>query len=137
MATFYFDSGLKGTPVDKIKIARTSEASDDFKPGDIVETWDHVFRWDDDCIPQKQMVKWRGRGDELADAALPILTGPAGDAGGTDLLARLEAAATQPAAQPEVKALWYRLHSFDKTDTNWPDPEQIARGQAVFYRYAP
>lgn len=73
MATFYFDPELRGTPLDKVRNARISENSDSFKSGDIVEAWDHVFRWDDDCIPQRQMMIWRARGDELADAALPIL----------------------------------------------------------------
>ena len=83
------------------------------------------------------MLIWRGQGDVLADAALPILTGPAGDAGGTDLLARLEAAATgHSTPNPQVTQLWEQIHGAVPLQS-WPSAEQVRRGQAVFYRYAP
>lgn len=25
--------------------------SEDFKSGDVVECWDHIWEWDDDCVP--------------------------------------------------------------------------------------
>ena len=73
--------------------------------------------------------------DELADAALPDLTGPDGQDSGTDLLARL---------------LLLRVHKWMLPRRNsgsnytkgpkqplWPSTEQVLRGQAVFWRYAP
>jgi hypothetical protein len=53
--------------------------------------------------------------DELADAALPIFTGPDGQDGGTDLLTRLEAAAEREFADAAAKMLWQQLQ---KVPTN-------------------
>jgi hypothetical protein len=60
--------------------------------------------------------------DELADAALPVLTGPEGQDGGTDLLARLEAAATRPHTGAAAKRLWQQLHEGSKQPL-WPSTE--------------
>ena len=140
MSTFYFDPDIQGrVPWSQIKQARTANDSDSYKPGDIVEAWDHVFRWDSNCVPNSKEVEWRFRGDRLADAALPAILGSGGEAqGSTDLLVRLEAAANNPSSSKsvEVSAFWRQLHCIDETEFRY-DRAQIARGQAVFYRYAP
>lgn len=134
---FYLDAKIKGhLPESQYKRTQRPEESNDYAAGDIVEAWDHVFRWDKDCISDGKMQIWRSRGDALADAALPEIKGPAGDAGESDLLARLEAAASKPKPAKEVTALWEQLNSIDQTPFSY-DHEQILRGQAVFYRYAP
>ena len=103
---FYLDPEIeRTTPPDKFKAAQSNAESDTYKNGDIIEVWDHVFKWDDYCVPLKKAREWQHRGDVLADVALPILQGPAGDAGGTDLFMRLEAAATASDAPREVTAL--------------------------------
>ncbi|CAK1363021.1 unnamed protein product [Cercospora beticola] len=134
---FYLDANIKAhVPESQYKRTQRPEESNDYAAGDIIEAWDHVFRWDKDCISDGTMQIWRSRGDALADAALPEIKGPAGDAGGSDLLARLEAAANKPKPAKEVTALWEQLNSIGQTPFSY-DREQILRGQAVFYRYAP
>ena len=101
---FYLDADLEGVvPPSAFRAAQSTAESDTFRPGDVVEVWDHVFRWDDACYPLAKAKEWSHRGDTLADAALPAINGPLGDAGGTDLFARLEAAATAPKAPNEVR----------------------------------
>jgi hypothetical protein len=133
---FYLDPNLSEIPPSQFKEAKHATDSDTYVDGDVIEAWDHVFRWNEDCVPLSVWEQWREMGDELADAALPIITGPAGDAGGTDMLSRLEAAATQENPDPAVSRFWKSLHSGPKQEL-WPDEAQILRGQAVFYRYAP
>ena len=135
MSYFIFDRDIKNVvPPSRFKQARTGNDSDTYEPGDIIEAWDHVFRWDEACIPNSTMQEWRFLGDKLADDALPIILGPAGDAGGSDLLLRLQAAAASPSAGVEVQGLWKQLLTIDETPFHY-DRAQIARGQAVFYRY--
>ena len=134
---FYFDKGIQDhTPRSEWKEAKTAIESDDYKPGDVVEVWDHVFRWDKDCVPSSTMTEWRSRGDLLADKALPSILSSAGDLGRTDLYMRLEAAALGTTPLPDLQPLWAQLHRIDDTEFRY-DRAQIARGQAVFYRYAP
>lgn len=144
MSLFYFDKDIEGrVPNSRMKQARTNNDSDDYQPGDIVEAWDHVFRWDKDCVSNATMTRWRFRGDRLVDAALPVILGPAGQAGGTDMFTRLEAVVTKKSTSPssssstlEAYALWRQLHAIDEGEFRY-DRAQILRGQAVFYRFAP
>jgi ER-bound oxygenase mpaB/B'/Rubber oxygenase, catalytic domain len=133
---FYLDSDLKKVPPSHFKEAQTATDSDTYQSGDVVEAWDHVFRWTKECVPLSKWEEWRGLGDAYTDVALPIVMGPAGDDGGTDLLSRLETAATQTNPDPAVQKLWLHLNSGPE-QALWPNKEQILRGQAVFYRYAP
>lgn len=130
---FYLDPDLKHVYPSKFKEAKTTTDSDTYKDGDIVEAWDHVFRWNKYCVPLRKWEEWRNLSDDLADAALPAILG---EGGGTDLLSRLELAATQPNPDPSVQRFWAHLHSGFEQPL-WPSREQVLRGQAVFYRYAP
>jgi hypothetical protein len=135
MKYFYLDTddpGLSKVPPSQYKIARTAADSDTYKPGDVIEAWSHVFRWNKMCVPLSQWLRWRNESDGLADAALPSITGSAGQNSGTDLLARLEVAAKN--GDPACQKLWEQLHSGHKQPL-WPSDEQIRRGQAVFWRY--
>lgn len=136
MGFHYIDKYLSGYPSSKIKRTRSALDSDSYVDGDIVEIWDHVFRWDSDCVPESVMSLWQHKSDDLADNALPVLRGSAGDEGGTDLLARLRVAAEKSGAAPEVTALWHQVNRIDRTVFAY-DRDQIKRGQAVFWRYAP
>jgi hypothetical protein len=133
---FYLDANLSRVPPSQFNEAKSAADSDAYIDGDVIEAWDHVFRWNADCVPLHVWEQWREIGDELADAALPIITGPAGDTGGTDMLSRLEAAVNQENPDLAVVRFWASLHSGTKQNL-WPDEAQILRGQAVFYRYAP
>jgi len=133
---FFLDPDVRHISAAQFKEAQTAVDSNQYRDGDIVEAWDHVFRWTSDCAPLSKWEEWRFEGDDVADAALPFIQGSAGDSGGTDLLSRLESIANGPSAEPAVMKMWQHLHEdiYQKLDTN---KEQIARGQAVFYRYAP
>ena len=136
MKYFYLDPDLARVNPRDFKEAKTASDSDTYKNGDVVEAWDHVFRWNSACVPLSKWEEWRMMSDELADAALPVLTRSDGQDGGTDLLARLEAAATRAHADAAAKKLWQQLHEGPKQPL-WPSNEQVLRGQAVFWRYAP
>ncbi|OCL08826.1 hypothetical protein AOQ84DRAFT_376381 [Glonium stellatum] len=92
---FYLDLDLKHVHPSQFKEAKTATDSDAYQDGDVVEAWDHVFLWNKCCVPLRKWEEWRDIGDDLADAALPIILGEAGRGGGTDLLSRLESAATR------------------------------------------
>ena len=131
---FYLDPHLEATvPPSAFRAPQTTAESDTLQHGEVIEIWDHVFRWDDKCFPLAKANVFAHRGDALADAALPLIQGPAGKAGGTDLFARLEAAATGSDPPREVRALWHQLHA---TGPDWPSREQMRRGADVFHRYA-
>ncbi|KAI5360184.1 putative rubber oxygenase Lcp [Septoria linicola] len=134
---YYLDKNIKNTiPESTYKRTQKAQDSDDYASGDIIEAWDHVFRWDASCISDAKMQSWRARGDSLADAALPFIMSSA--AGSTDLFARLEAAASRADAAREIKALWKQLNAGAEGRDGFDfDRAQILRGQAVFYRYAP
>ena len=134
---YFFEPELVKVPRSQHIQAKKTSESDTFKNGDVVEAWDSVFRWNSDCVPLHTWEEWREMGDELADAALPIITGPAGQGGGTDMLARLEAAVKQEKPDPAVVRFWESLNFGGPKQELWPDAEQILRGQAVYYRYAP
>lgn len=133
---FYLDPSVLQISPAEFKEAQNAVDSNTYRDGDVVEAWDHVFRWNSDCVPLRKWEEWRFEGDEVADAALPFIMNSAGESGGTDLLSRLESAATMKDPEPAVTALWQHLHAdvYDIMDTS---KEQIERGQAVFYRYAP
>lgn len=138
MPYFYLDLELKGNVPDyKIKHAATNADSDSYVPGDVVEIWDHVFRWDADCITSSKMGEWRFRGDKLADPAMKVILGSAGDSSAsTDQFVRLEAAVSTARMGDPVHTLWASLDSIDQTSFKY-NRAQIERGQAVFWRYAP
>jgi len=133
---FYLDPKLKGINPSQFKEAKTAVDSDSYNDGDVIEAWDHVFRWNKNCIPLSTWAEWRNLSDNLADAALSVITSPEGQGGGTDLLSRLETAATRANPDPAVHKFWLHLHSGPE-QVLWPNRDQILRGQAVFYRYAP
>lgn len=142
MSLFYLDQDIQGrVPHARMKQARTNNDSDKYQPGNIVEAWDTVFRWDEDCVSNAKMVEWRFRGDELADAALPVIMSAAGAEGGTDLFERLGTVVTDTSKSSsstslEAHALWRHFHTIDDGRFRY-DRAQILRGQAVFYRFAP
>ncbi|EME39927.1 hypothetical protein DOTSEDRAFT_82677 [Dothistroma septosporum NZE10] len=131
---FYLDPALKNTRQSTWKRPQRPEDSDFLVDGDIVEIWNHVFRWDDSCVSDKTFNMYRFQGDKLVDAALPSIQAFR-NINTTDQFARLEAAATSLDASPEVLALWKQLHSTDSFE--WPNEAQLERGRAVLYRYAP
>ncbi|MCJ1449325.1 MAG: hypothetical protein MMC23_009845 [Stictis urceolatum] len=127
--------GLQRVNPSQFKEAKTAIDSDTYRDGEIVETWDHVFFWTPDCVPLRKWEQWRLLGDSLTDAALPEIMGPAGGSE-TDLLARQRSASQQHDSNHAA----FRLYEFLNEQSDqfvWPDNEQIARGQAVLYRYAP
>ena len=133
---FFIDPELRNVAPSRFKDIQSAAESDKFVDGDVVEAWDHVFCWNSNCVPMSKWREWRDEGDKLADAALPVIAGPAGNGGGTDLLARLEAAVKSEDPDPKVMAFWSALHAGPPQNL-WPDDAQIMRGQAVFWRYAP
>jgi hypothetical protein len=136
MKYFYLDPDLARANPRDFKEAKTASDSDTYKNGDVVEARDRVFRWNSACVPLSKWGEWRMMTDELADAALPVLTGSGEQDGGTDLLARLEATTTRTHADAAAKKLWQQLHEGLKQRL-CPSTELVLRGQAVFWRYAP
>ena len=76
MKYFHLDPDLARVNPRDFKDAGTADDSDTYKNGDVVEAWDHAFRWNSACVPLSKWEEWRMMSDELADAALPILTSP-------------------------------------------------------------
>ena|SRR5437762_10832402 len=128
---FYLDPDLRNVNQAQYREAKTAADSDSYKDGEVIEAWNHVFRWNKYCVPLRIWEDWRNLSDDLADAALPLITGPEGQGGGTDLLSRLETASTRANPEPAVQKLWAHLHTGPE-QALWPGREQILRGQAVF-----
>ncbi|KAI0360337.1 hypothetical protein OH77DRAFT_674257 [Trametes cingulata] len=86
----------------EIKHIRHSEETRTLRPGDIVETFGHVFEWDADCVPIELCERWRNEGDTLCDNALREVFSSPSSSVGKDLLRALEERANSRDGQCEA-----------------------------------
>ncbi|KAI0777333.1 hypothetical protein BD413DRAFT_466892 [Trametes elegans] len=72
-----------------------SQETTTLQTGDVVETFDHVFEWDDDCVPLDVCESWRNTGDSLCDFALRQTFSDPSASVGKDLLRTLQQTVTE------------------------------------------
>ncbi|RDX46191.1 hypothetical protein OH76DRAFT_902101 [Lentinus brumalis] len=79
--------------------------------GDIVETFGHIFQWDQDCVPVELCERWSHIGDPACDAALREAFKHPSATVGKDLLTALqEYAASTDSDTPATKAFFDEVH---------------------------
>ncbi|RPD55549.1 hypothetical protein L226DRAFT_511620 [Lentinus tigrinus ALCF2SS1-7] len=83
----------------------------DVTEGDVVETFGHVFQWDEDCVPVEVCERWCQIGDPSCDAALREAFAHPSASIGKDLLAALEEyAAGADGDAPATRAFLEEVH---------------------------
>ncbi|OJT08286.1 hypothetical protein TRAPUB_825 [Trametes pubescens] len=81
---------LRAYEDSEVKHIQHSEDTRALRPGDIIQNFDHICEWDEDCISFDVCESWRGLGDASCDKALrDVFSGPSSSVG-KDLLKTLE-----------------------------------------------
>ncbi|KAI0371402.1 hypothetical protein BV20DRAFT_203668 [Pilatotrama ljubarskyi] len=116
----------------EVRHIRHSEETRTLRPGDIVETFGHVFEWDQDCVPIELCESWRGVGDPLCDDALrQAFAGPSSSVG-KDLLQTLEQRADIQDDQSEaIRTFVDEIHQAPPSGIMATE-EEVALAQAFF-----
>ncbi|KAI0690992.1 hypothetical protein C8T65DRAFT_711558 [Cerioporus squamosus] len=79
--------------------------------GDIVETFGHVFQWDQDCVPVELCESWSHIGDPACDAALrEVFKHPSATVGHDLLTALQDYAASADGNAPATEAFLDEVH---------------------------
>ncbi|OCH86022.1 hypothetical protein OBBRIDRAFT_762060 [Obba rivulosa] len=98
MASYYIGD-VPPVPASSIKHLSHAGETEFLSTGDIVEVFEHIFQWDDDCVSSDLCAIWRSQGDPLCDAALAEIFPSSSSSVGKDLLQALE---TYVAEHPEA-----------------------------------
>ncbi|KIJ38929.1 hypothetical protein M422DRAFT_68961 [Sphaerobolus stellatus SS14] len=79
-------------PINQQEIIHIQDPAqtESLRAGDVIERWDHVLEWDENCLKASQLEEWRGTGDPLCDEALKSMFPSSSSSVGIDLLKRLE-----------------------------------------------
>jgi len=86
------------------KRIRHAEQFREVKNGDVVDVFDHIIMWDDDCVTEDLVQRWRMMGDPLCDEALQTVFQASGSSVGKELLACLEEYAAEHPEDGPVNA---------------------------------
>ncbi|KAI0919855.1 hypothetical protein AcV5_001813 [Taiwanofungus camphoratus] len=81
-------------PSDIKHIARSREARE-LRNGDLIQIFDYILEWDDDCVSEDLSQMWRTMGDPLCDNALHTVFPSSSSSVGKELLACLESFSAQ------------------------------------------
>lgn len=73
MPPISIDPTLSASEIANAHHIENPEDTDRLQLGDIVESWDFTFRWDEDCMPALELEKWRQIPDPLVDEYLATL----------------------------------------------------------------
>ncbi|KAG8898900.1 hypothetical protein FRB99_007081 [Tulasnella sp. 403] len=121
-------------PDDKrIRFPKTPGDIDLLQPGDVVQSWDPWFVWDEFCESNATREKWRQMGDPLCDAALEAMfSSSSSSMNGVDLLEEL-VKQSEGISDPENPICSF-LHSVSQMPPEGisATPEEIERAQSYF-----
>ncbi|KAL1941846.1 hypothetical protein VTO73DRAFT_6846 [Trametes versicolor] len=93
---------LRAYEESEVKHIQHSEDTRALRPGDIIQTFDHICEWDEDCVSFDVCESWRGLGDALCDDALRhVFSGPSSSVG-KDLLKTLQEQASARSGTPNA-----------------------------------
>ncbi|KAK1232654.1 hypothetical protein PQX77_004216 [Marasmius sp. AFHP31] len=118
------------TPIQRIK---HSSQTATLKPGDVIQFYGHHMAWDEHCVSEEVVLKWRMEGDPLCDAALVHLLSDSSPAG-MDLYHRLQTFVTKLDAHDNASpasTFWKAIADIPPSDIRVTD-EQFERGRALF-----
>jgi hypothetical protein len=73
MPPISIDPTLSASEIANAHHIENPEDTDRLQLGDVVESWDFTFRWDEDCMPAAELEKWRQIPDPLVDEYLATL----------------------------------------------------------------